>query len=65
MYSASHRKVGEYSNMVRLGVGTEFFSCYPKGQCCLLETCISGFCLEHGLAYKEYGSLLPVFVFFE
>ena len=44
MYSASHREIGEYSNRVRLEVGTEFFSSYLEGQCCLLEK---------GLAYKE------------
>ena len=65
MYSASHREVGEYGNRIRLEVGTGFFSSYPKGQCRLFETGISGFCLGQGLAYKEYGPLLPVFVFFE
>ena len=46
MYSASQRKVGEYSNRVRLEVGAEFFSDYPEGQCCLLETDVLGFYLR-------------------
>ena len=58
MYSASQRKVGEYSNRVCLEVGTEFFSNYPECQCRLLEKGISNFCLGQGLSYKEYGPLL-------
>ena len=45
MYSASQRKIGEYSNRVRLEVGVEFFGGYPEGKCRLLDTGISGFCL--------------------
>ena len=37
MYNASQREVSEYSNRVRLEVGTKFFRGYLKGQCCLLE----------------------------
>ena len=65
MYSASQREVGEYSNMMKLEVGTKFFSCYLESQCRLLETGISGFYLGQGLAYKEYKPLLSVSVFFE
>ena len=65
MYSASHREVGEYSNRMRLEVGTKFFSSYLENQCRLLETGISGFYLGQGLSYKEYRPLFPVFVFFE
>ena len=65
MYSASQREVGEYNNRVSLEVGKKFFRSYLKSQCRLLETGISGFCLRQGLAYKEYGPLLSVFVFFE
>ena len=46
MYSASHRKIGEYDNGMRLEVGAEFFGGYPKDQCCLIETDISSFCLR-------------------
>ena len=45
MYSASQRKVDEYSNRVHLEIGAKFFGSYPEGQCRLLETGISGFCL--------------------
>ena len=45
MYSASQRKIGEYSNRVHLEVGAEFFGGYPEGQCRLLEMGISSFCL--------------------
>ena len=65
MYSASQREVGEYSDRVHLEVGMKFFSYHPKSQCRLLEAGISGFCLVYGLSYKEYRSMLPVFIFFE
>ena len=65
MYSASQREVGEYSDRMRLEVRTKLFSSYPEGQCLLLETGISGFYVGQGLAYKEDGPLLPMFVFFE
>ena len=65
MYSACKREVGEYSHRVRLEVGTKFFSSYLESQCRLLETGISGFFFEQGLAYKEYTPLLPIFIFFE
>ena len=55
MYSASQMKVGEYNNMVRLEVGIEFFSCYPKDQCRLLETSISSFCLDKDLLIENMG----------
>ena len=48
-------KVGEYSNRVSLEVGTEFFSCYLEGQCRLLETGISGFCLDKDLLIENMG----------
>ena len=54
MYSASQREVGEYCD-----------SSYPESQCRLLETSILGFYFGQGLTYKEYMSLLPVFIFFE
>ena len=50
---------------VRVEVGTKLFSSYPESQCCLLETGVSGFYLGQGLAYEEYRSLLPIFIFFE
>ena len=31
MYSASQREIGEYSDRMRLEVGTELFSSYPEG----------------------------------
>ena len=65
MNSASQREVGEYSDRVRLEVGTKFFSSYLKSQCHLLQMGISGFFLGQGLAYKEYRPLLSVFIFFE
>ena len=65
MYSASLREIGEYNDMVRLEVRMKFFSSYLESQCCLLETGISVFCLGQGLAYEEYRSLLPVFIFFK
>ena len=46
MYNVSKRKVGEHNNRVRLEVGAELYGDYPEGQCCLLETGISSFCLE-------------------
>ena len=45
MYSASQREVGEYSDRMRLEVGTKLFSSYLKCQCHLLEMGILGFCL--------------------
>ena len=45
MYSASQRKVGEYSNRVRLEVGAEFVDGYLEGMCRLLEMGVSGFCI--------------------
>ena len=65
MYNASQREVGEYSDRMRLEVGTKFSRSYPDSQCCLLKTGISGFYFRQGLAYKEYKPLLSIFIFFE
>ena len=65
MYSASQRKVGEYSDRMRLEVGTKFFSSYLESQCRLLKMGISGFFFEQGLTYNDYKPLLPVFIFFK